>query len=253
MPTMSPPTVRTSRLVHKRSASCDASPETVRAVWRAADAVCFDVDSTITPIEGIDEIAGFCGVGKEVSEWTKQAMGGNLPFKTCLRERLNIIRPTRLQTETFMKTHPPLLTEGIQELVEALRARGREVYLVSGGFDFFILPLAQLLDIPAENVFCNRLMWYYNGEYAGFDEQAMTCDNGGKGRVCGYLKRTNGHQQLVMIGDGSTDLEAAPPADAFIGFGGVVVRERVRREAKWFVNGFGELTDELPPVDGDDL
>lgn len=102
------------RRTHKRSVSCDATPERVKALWRTADAVCFDVDSTITPIEGIDEIAAFCGVGKEVSEWTKQAMGGNLPFKTCLRERLDIIRPTRTQTETFMKTHPPALTKGIK-------------------------------------------------------------------------------------------------------------------------------------------
>ena len=34
---------------------------------------------------------------------------------TCifLQERLNIIRPTRTQVETFMKKHPPVLTEGI--------------------------------------------------------------------------------------------------------------------------------------------
>ena len=53
------------------------------------------------------------------------------------------------------------------------------------------------------------------GEYAGFDENAMTCDNGGKGRACGYLKRQHHYENLVMIGDGSTDLEAAPPAVSF--------------------------------------
>lgn len=29
-----------------------------------------------------------------------------------------------------------------------------------------------------------------------------------------------GYRNLVMIGDGITDLEASPPADVFIGFGG---------------------------------
>lgn len=38
--------------------------------------------------------------------------------------------------------------------------------------------------------------------------------------------------------------------DAFIGFGGVVIRERVRREAKWFVTSFRELIDELPVANG---
>ncbi|OQV16185.1 Phosphoserine phosphatase [Hypsibius exemplaris] len=251
MPTKTPAAPVTNGRIKHRSVSYDPTPEQVKAIWRRTDAVCFDVDSTITPIEGIDEIATFCGVGKEVAEWTKQAMGGNLPFKTCLQERLNIIRPTRTQVESFMKKHPPVLTEGIVDLVDAIRAKGGVVYLISGGFDFFILPLAELLKIPEENVFCNRLMWYYNGEYAGFDESALTCDNGGKGRACGHLKRTHHYQNLVMIGDGSTDLEAAPPADAFIGFGGVVIRERVRREAKWFVTSFMELTDELTEADSD--
>lgn len=41
----------------------------VRRVWAAADAVCFDVDSTLLIDEALDELAKFCGVGKEVQEW----------------------------------------------------------------------------------------------------------------------------------------------------------------------------------------
>ena len=37
---------------------------------RNADAVCFDVDSTVIMDEGIDELADFCGAGKAVAEWT---------------------------------------------------------------------------------------------------------------------------------------------------------------------------------------
>jgi len=48
-----------------------------------------------------------------------------------------------------------------------------------------------------------------------------------------------------MIGDGATDMEASPPADAFIGFGGNVVREKVKNGAKWFVNSFDKLLEEL--------
>jgi len=35
--------------------------------------------------------------------------------------------------------------------------------------------------------------------------------------------------------------------DAFIGFGGNQVRQRVRNEAKWFVMDFAELIDALWP------
>ena len=48
-----------------------------------------------------------------------------------------------------------------------------------------------------------------------------------------------------MVGDGVTDMHAKPPADAFIGFGGVVVREKVRDGADWFVTDLSELLDVL--------
>ena len=38
-------------------------------VWKQADTVCFDVDSTLIQDEGLDELANFCGVGKVVKEW----------------------------------------------------------------------------------------------------------------------------------------------------------------------------------------
>ena len=44
-----------------------------------------------------------------------------------------------------------------------------------------------------------------------------------------------------MVGDGATDLEARPPADGFIGYGGIVVREKVKAGADWFVTDFSEL------------
>lgn len=39
-----------------------------RAIWRAADAVCFDIDSTVCRDEAIDELAKFAGKEKEVTE-----------------------------------------------------------------------------------------------------------------------------------------------------------------------------------------
>lgn len=46
--------------------------ETSREIWREADAVCFDVDSTVIRIEGIDELASFLGVAEEVKAWWVQ-------------------------------------------------------------------------------------------------------------------------------------------------------------------------------------
>lgn len=64
-------------------------------------------------------------------------------------------------------------------------------------------------------------MWCYLffnlGEYAGFDENEPTSKSGGKAVVISKLKEQYGYKNVILIGDGATDLEACPPADAFIG------------------------------------
>ncbi|XP_065831336.1 phosphoserine phosphatase-like [Oscarella lobularis] len=214
-------------------------------VWRSADAVCFDVDSTVCQDEGIDDLATFRGVGERVKEWTKKAMGGAMSFRVALTERLKIINLTRDELEEFLATHPPRLSPGIEELVALLRERGVDVYLVSGGFESLIAPMAKRLNIPKENIFANRLRFFFNGDFGGFDESRLTSDSGGKKFVVQSLKQKFGYKNLVMIGDGATDMEAYPPADTFIGFGGNRIRQRVKEEAPWFVTSFQELIDAL--------
>lgn len=51
----------------------------------------------------------------------------------------------------------------------------------------------------------------------GFDEKEPTSRAGGKAKVVGMLKEKNSYNPIFVIGDGATDMEARPPADAFIG------------------------------------
>lgn len=50
------------------------------------------------------------------------------------------------------------------------------------------------------------------GDYAGFDESQPTSVSGGKKVIVQRLKDEFGYKNLVMIGDGATDMEACPPA-----------------------------------------
>lgn len=59
-------------------------------------------------------------------------------------------------------------------------------------------------------------------------------------RAC-RLKETHGYGTVAMVGDGATDMEARPPADLFVGYGGVVVREKVKKGADLFVTDFADL------------
>ncbi|XP_073956108.1 phosphoserine phosphatase isoform X2 [Choristoneura fumiferana] len=219
--------------------------QSVQELFRTADCVCFDVDSTVIRDEGIDELARFCGKGEEVKRLTAEAMGGSMTFQEALKKRLDIIRPSVNQIQEFLRTFPIHLTPGVSQLVKTLQERGVTVYLVSGGFRSLIEPVAQELGIPATHIYANRLKFFFNGEYAGFDETEPTSRSGGKGLVIRRLKEQHSYQRVVMIGDGATDAEASPPADGFIGFGGNVLREEVKKRASWYVTDFQELITSL--------
>lgn len=222
-----------------------------RRIWRSADAVCFDVDSTVCSDEAIDELAKFVGKGEEVAHCTQLAMGGAMSFREALQMRLEVMQLNREQLSAYINSNPIKLTQGIAELVNLLQHKQKaDVFLVSGGFRELINPVAKLLGIPESHVYANRLIFHQTtGDYVDFDRNELTSDSGsdkvGKARVCGLLKQMHGYENLIMIGDGSTDAEAKKTADLFIGFGGNQAREVVRKQADWFVYDFKELIDEL--------
>lgn len=88
-------------------------------------------------------------------------------------------------------------------------------------------------------------MLLFTGDYAGFDENQPTSRSGGKCDVIKELKKIGSLKTVVHVGDGATDLEASPPADTFIGYGGNIVREDVKAKAPWFITDFNELVQVL--------
>jgi hypothetical protein len=119
------------------TAAVDAAKPSIKRAQTAlarADAVCFDVDSTVITVEAIDELAAFSGSGAAVAAVTASAMGGTTSFTTALDTRLKIIQPTTSMMAEFLKIHPFTLTPHVAEVISGLQARGTHVYLVSGGF-----------------------------------------------------------------------------------------------------------------------
>lgn len=217
-------------------------------VWRKADAVCFDVDSTVCIDEGLDELAAHLGAGEAVAEWTTKAMTGNVKFEDALKARLEIIKPSRQDLDVFLRTRGSCLSPGIDVLVKKLQDKGVGVFLISGGFRQIIYPVADVLGVPHSHVFANNFLFQPDsGEFAGFDEEEFTSRSGGKAAAIKHIKQVHGYQRLVMMGDGATDLEARQPggADIFVCYGGVVTRENVAKEADWFVDSFHPLIDAL--------
>lgn len=219
----------------------------VLKMWRETEAVAFDVDSTVCIDEGIDELGAFLGAGKRVEEITRRAMEGGMDYSESLQLRLEAMGVSRDSLNEFVSKNAPKYSTGIKELVEALRANGKEVFLVSGGFRQLVHPVGAGLEIPIENIHANTITFKDDGSLLGFDPNEFPSKSGGKANAVKHIKATRGFKTMVMIGDGATDLEARVPggADIVIGYGGAQRRPKVEAEANWFVTDLRVLAQAL--------
>ena len=197
--------------------------------------IVFDCDSTLSKIEGIDELARLRGpeTFTEIENLTNAAMNGEVAIDEIFARRLDIIQPTL----EFCKQVGQLYIEHIEptaiETLEKLRQSGWAITIISGGFTQVIEPLAQHLGI--ERIDAVPLKFNPDGSYAGYDHSAPPTRNGGKPEIIAQLKAELNPSQVVMVGDGISDLETHSEVDTFIGFGRYADREKVRAEADYFV------------------
>ncbi|QWF72036.1 HAD-IB family phosphatase [Methylomonas paludis] len=209
--------------------------------------VCFDCDSTLSRIEGIDELARRKGIFAEVATLTDRAMNGELALEDVYALRLEMIRPDQAAIAWVADLYIKELVAGVEQTIQALQAAGKQIHIISGGLRQAILPLAAHLGIPAEQVHAVDVEFDQQGDYLDFARHSPLAVSGGKAQVCRKLRRS--WPELVLIGDGKTDLEAKLAGAYMIGFGGVAARPLVQAQADVFVAG-PSLADVLPLVLG---
>lgn len=196
--------------------------------------VVFDCDSTLCAMEGIEELASAAlgpAEAAELSDLTRRAMDGSLALEAVYARRLELVAPTRADVERIAKLYVERALPHAAELCGALTALGKRVHIVSGGLWPALLPLARWLGIPPARVRAVDLSWDARGAYAGYDRTSPLARSGGKPEVLAAIAREPGAGPIALVGDGATDLEAAPLAARFIAFGGVERRASVFQRA----------------------
>jgi phosphoserine phosphatase len=204
-----------------------------------------DCDSTLSAIEGIDELARIRGqtTFEAVEAMTRAAMEGGAPMETVFAKRLEMIEPRVEEVEAVGALYIAHVEPEAKRTLEAARKAGWHPIIVSGGFTQAILPLAAYLEI--ERVEAVRLEFDLDGAFAGFAADSPTARTRGKNIIARQLKAEFGARKTVMVGDGASDLEVQGDVDFVVGFGGYAVREKVRQGADAFILSFAELPDLL--------
>ena len=200
---------------------------TRRAAARYASVV-FDCDSTLSAVEGIDELAG--PRRGEIEQLTQAAMLGDIPLEEVYGRRLELIQPSQVQVAELAARYIAALVPDAADVVAALREAGIAVRIMSGGLLPAVAALAEHLGIPARDVGAVDIAFTESGAFAGFDTASPLARSRGKHALMMEWRREL-PLPVILVGDGATDLEAATAADLFVAFAGIVERPAVTAAA----------------------
>jgi phosphoserine phosphatase len=230
--------------------------------WTSFDLIFFDCDSTLSTIEGIDELAKLKGKEGRVSILTDKAMNGELDLSEVYGKRLKAIRPTLGQLKAVEERYAETIVEDAPQVIACLQWLGKEVFIISGGLVDAVRGFGRRLGVAADHIRAVELeynelsgeWWRYNEPHAQHQKTYLEY-------VEGPLTESSGKPQIIrelagarvgrrmMIGDGSSDLATRSHVDLFVGYGGVVARAKVKNESDVFVETFS-LAPVLPLAGG---
>lgn len=200
-----------------------------------------DCDSTLSSIEGIDELARARGeeVYAQVVALTHAAMDGEIPIAEVFPRRMEMIRPDQSLCDEIGELYLQTLVPGVVEMIQEVKNTGWLPVILSGGFAPIIRPLARHLGI--DHVEAVPIYFHDDGSYKGFGEDYPTTRNLGKNEVIREWKNAMLPECCVMMGDGVSDLETKGDVDVFIGFGGVVIRPKVEAGSDYWLTDLQDL------------
>lgn len=162
-----------------------------------------DMDSTMIPVECIDELADFAGVKAKVADITERAMRGELDFEAAINERVALLADLPVATLEQCYAERISLNPGAKTLVQTMNKIGAMTALVSGGFLFFTERVAvetgfQLNQantlLMNDGKLTGKVGLPILGQQAKLDTLRALCKSGGYAAI-----------DVLAVGDGAND------------------------------------------------
>ena len=193
--------------------------------------IVFDCDSTLTALEGVDELPS--ANREEIAQLTRDAMEGKLTLEDVYAKRLALIKPSHDDVARVGSRYIEKAMPESRASLAALRSLGKELRIVSGGLHFAVASFGRWLGITDAGVDAVRVSFDSTGRFIGYDEHSPLTRTDGKRDVLAALPP----KKTALVGDGVTDARAKDVVDTFICFTGVVRREEVVAAADVVVEG----------------
>ncbi|MBD3668706.1 MAG: phosphoserine phosphatase SerB [Kangiella sp.] len=175
----------------------------------------FDMDSTLIPIEVIDQLAVEAGVGQEVAKITEAAMRGELDFNQSLECRVKQLKGLPMDSIRVVKEQL-VFNKGVEVFCRYIVQQGGEIAIASGGFMPFAEELATRL--PFTRVRANTLL--DDGECLTGEVSHPIVNAQVKAASLKEWAADTGitEQQCIAVGDGANDLKMLQQAGIGVAF-----------------------------------
>src|SRR3989344_4343378 len=207
-----------------------------------------DFDSTFTQVESPGELANISlkndpdkeKIVAEINRMTDAAMEGKVSMAEALIKKLRLQKAHRKHIDALIKVLKKKITPSIACNKRFFKEYGKNIFIISGGFKEFIIPIVKPFGIPEKNVFANTFVFDKEGTVVGLDEKNLLSQDKGKLK---QFKKLDLKGEVYVIGDGYTDyeLKESGKVTKFIAFIENVARDIVVKNADYVARSFDEF------------
>jgi D-3-phosphoglycerate dehydrogenase / 2-oxoglutarate reductase len=208
-----------------------------------------DFDSTIVKVESLDLLADIVLREKEnreeivnkIKAITLLGMEGKLDFGESLESRVNLFSPTQKDITKLVQLLKETITDSVLKNSSFFQNNSANIYIISGGFKEFIIPIAEQLGIAKDHVLANDFIWDEE-KSLGFEKSNLLSQKGGKVKAVRQLALDG---KIIVIGDGFTDYEIKREGEAelFIAYVEHAKRENVIKNADFVAKDFNQVIE----------
>jgi len=198
-----------------------------------------DMDSTMIPVECIDELADFVGLKEKVSAITEAAMRGELNFESALTERVALLAGLAEEKLAACYNDRISIMTGARALIQTMKENGAYTALVSGGFTYFTEKVAATIGFDMNHA---NILELENGALTG-NVILPICGANTKLETLQRLATENGLEKadIIAVGDGANDIPMIEAA----GLGVAYHAKPKTRAAATAAVRYGDLTSLL--------
>ena len=147
-------------------------------------------------------------------------LNGRLSVEQSNKLQFALIKEPKAKLQQFVRHHMELRA-GFPEFVRQCRNTGTSLVIVSSGLDFYIEPVLDQINTLDLELHCGQASFDKNGiDVAYFDPEGNIINVGFKKKYLRWLKKRD--KNIIYIGDGLSDLDAARRADHVFATGHLV-------------------------------